>query len=562
MPRGQFGVPPLSRDVVSYADFKYNMVPTVDAPRAPTSLDINYPVQTLWRQSNPLDPSDFCEYILLGFDSTGALWRLFVCTDGNATALFFETDSGAPFVEPNALGVTQILGGAGIDVTGNGPGNTVTISLTGGGAAIDQIGVDFSSGTGINPVLPDGSGQISVFGNNVPNGTNTNAPVATHSRAVNQFHVDVQLATALSSAPGDPFDAGLSSYDTIYHTITGNGFVSLQERLLQEPAGTTLNLGISYSSPTFTISGSDGTALSATNPAWVVVPDNSTKGLKKVFAITNNYTFDDDSGTSVLTGNTFGTTAGVSWGQNMPFWLYFVINDANDAVTPMIARYPDAFRADGTIGKPSSSIADSELSFWAIDDGITVGDYNSNPCVAVGSFVMQKNDGANDDWTVQAITQRYGIGRMNYGTAYNFSILQNGATARYMSSSNGGDTLPTFNTDGYGYGFLPGGFVYIAYSTTNVNNTPSGTGALRLHLPFACRDNSWKRGVSGFAFSDASISLQPVTGNIFVDSNPASFLTVRSYETFGTAATLLTPGTLANGDGNFSWNLIYRGFNA
>src|SRR5690606_22991880 len=162
-----------------------------------------------------------------------------------------------------------------------------------------------------------------------------------------------------------------------------------------------------------------------------------------------------------------------------------------DAVTPMIARYPSAYQAPGTIGKPSSAVADAELDFWAFDDSITVGDYDSNPCVAGGSFVMQKNDGANDDWTVQAIKNRYGIGRMNYGTAYTMAINQNGATARYLSSSNGGDTLPTFANDGYGYGFLPGGFMYISYSTTSINNTPAGTGNIRLHTPMAVRDNSW-----------------------------------------------------------------------
>lgn len=45
---------------------------------------------------------------------------------GIATVL---TDSGAPAVTPNGSGEISILGGTGMNVTGNGPGNTVTVTL-------------------------------------------------------------------------------------------------------------------------------------------------------------------------------------------------------------------------------------------------------------------------------------------------------------------------------------------------------------------------------------------------------------------------------------------------
>lgn len=599
----KFGVAGQGRDPLAYQDTRLSVVPTVDSNRDPTVNDTQWPIQTIWRNS-----TTFKECMLVGFTGGQAIWRCF--TDSDGSVLEIRADDGN-LIQPLG-GIIDIDGETVANATNAKPvffngatantgkmqvqlGTTVSptpgdntnagllcaninqfdidatsgmLSLKGDSTnpAMTKLDVDFNTAPGTGPVVPSNTGQISLFGNVVPNGTNLDGadpvPVATHSRAVNQSHIDVQLAAAVAATPGDPDDVGLSSYDNRYFNITGNGFVGIEERLLQEPAGTTLNLGFSYSSPTFTLHGSDGTALSATNPAWVVVPDNSTKGQKKVFEITSNYTFDDDSGTSDLTGNTFGTTAGTVWTQNMPFWLYFVINDSNDAVTPMIARYPSAYQAPGTIGKPSSAVADAELDFWAIDDSITVGDYDSNPCVAVGSFVMQKNDGANDDWTVQAVTNRYGIGRMNYGTAYTFAINQNGATARYLSSSNGGDTLPTFNTDSYAYAFLPGGFMYILYNTTNINNTPAGTGNIRLHTPMAVRDDSWKRGMAGFAFDDSSLSNNTVGGNISVNANAINYMIVRSYTAFGTATTALTPGTVANGDGNFSWNLMYRCHNA
>ena len=87
MPRGQFAVPPLGKDVLSYADFKFNMVPTIDANREPTSFDTNYPIQTIWRNS-----VTFNQCILSGFDDTGAVWSCFTSGTGELTGL--ETNDG------------------------------------------------------------------------------------------------------------------------------------------------------------------------------------------------------------------------------------------------------------------------------------------------------------------------------------------------------------------------------------------------------------------------------------------------------------------------------------
>lgn len=59
-----------------------------------------------------------------------ALW--IQCNTSSAGAILtVETDDGAPFVVPDVNGNTQFIGGVGIDVTGTGPGNTVTITNTG-----------------------------------------------------------------------------------------------------------------------------------------------------------------------------------------------------------------------------------------------------------------------------------------------------------------------------------------------------------------------------------------------------------------------------------------------
>lgn len=509
----RFGIPGQNNNPLAYTDTRVSSVPMVQSPRRPTVTDKSFPMWTEWRvnknASSPAEEGEFWK--LVRFESNGDATWIRLSSGNSGPALNFE--------------------------------------------------VDFNTSPGTDPVLPDSNGEISVLGNVVSNATNLNSPVATHSRALNQYQIDVQLSTALAATPGDAFDAGISSYDNQFFTCDSNGFTAIAERLLQYPIGTTVNLGISYSTPTFTLNDSQGNSLSATNPAWVVMPDNSTKGLKKVFTITSNYSFEDDSGTSDLTGNLWGTTTSVAWNQDMPFYIYMVINDDNDEITPMIARHTCARLSASTIGKPSSAVADGENDFWALDDSITVGDYASNPCVRIGVFRMRKNDAPNDDWTVRTINSYDGIGRTAFGVNYIFAVLQNGATARYQSSSGGGDTLPTFNSDGYLYNFEEGGWVNVQYNATTVNNTPSGSGDYRLHLPVQARNSDWNRNFGGFAWTDSSVGVGSIIpGSAYYLSSPSQFVTFRDLPTFGTASTIATPGLFGNGDGNFSFSFRYRGF--
>lgn len=158
-------------------------------------------------------------------DATSGMVSL-VGSTTDAPILSIETDDGAPNVVPDANGAVAILGGTGISVTGQGPGNTVTVALTGGGGAIDSIDVDFATAPGTDPVVPDGDGLMTVTGATVNNGTNANSPVATHSRAANAYNVEVQVAAAITGAPADKFDAGLSSYDDTHFGVDSNGYVT------------------------------------------------------------------------------------------------------------------------------------------------------------------------------------------------------------------------------------------------------------------------------------------------------------------------------------------------
>lgn len=272
----KLGIPPENLDPTRYAGPRFNVVPVTEAKRAPTVLDRNYPLFTLWRvQAISIDGStEGSIYYLARFADSGdptfnpgdAVWLKFSTVSGVVTSL--RTDDNVivnPLVGtidvdgvivPNATNAQPLFTDGSVSNTAQfelqvGAAVTATpadtndagivsfddtqftvdangfVQLAGGGLAIDQIDVDFNTAPGTDPVLPTAAGQVRISGNTVINATNLNAPVATHSRAANALNVEVQLSTALAPTPADPFDVGLSSFDDTAFTVDGNGFVQL-----------------------------------------------------------------------------------------------------------------------------------------------------------------------------------------------------------------------------------------------------------------------------------------------------------------------------------------------
>jgi len=169
------------------------------------------------------------------------------------------------------------------------------------------------------------------------------------------------------------------------------------------------NLGFSYSGGTFTVAGADGTALSASsvtdgNPAIVGFIDKSNLGQLKWATMSSNATFIDDTGSSNIVGNLFGTKASTAVSDDTTFYLYAVAKDDYSDFVVGISRIPNLTQspASANIGTTSSADADS-LGSMMILGAPTVTDYDNNPVVPLGSFRMQKS--ASDDWTVQALDQ-------------------------------------------------------------------------------------------------------------------------------------------------------------
>ncbi len=138
-------------------------------------------------------------------------------TEEPTIATTYTADSGSATPAANNL---NILGGAG--VTTSGSGDTITIALSGGGAAIDSVGVDANTGPGTNPVVPDANGLITVNGAAV---AAHSVPIETHSRAANVYNIEVQYGAAAASTTAT--SSGVVHFDSAAFTVDANGFVEL-----------------------------------------------------------------------------------------------------------------------------------------------------------------------------------------------------------------------------------------------------------------------------------------------------------------------------------------------
>jgi len=94
----------------------------------------------------------------------------------------------------------------------------------GTGTATVKIAVDDNTGPGTNPVLPTGAGQVTILGAAV---AAHNIPIETHSRAANEFNIEVQVGSAVTGAPGNKDAAGIVQFDDTQFSVNGDGYVTL-----------------------------------------------------------------------------------------------------------------------------------------------------------------------------------------------------------------------------------------------------------------------------------------------------------------------------------------------
>ena len=188
----------------------------------------------------------------IGGGSTAALTWTAAPTNGQLLI-------GSTGADPILANLTS--SGGTITIT-NGAG-TINLDLAGGGIAFEQITVDANTAPGTNPVLPSGTGQLTLTGAQVATGTVGANVIRSSSLAANSITLQIQRSTAVAAT--DSTKNGVSHFDSAKFTVDASGFVSA--------SGT----GIGQ-----TITGNSGGALSPTAGNWNILGASTASGTTPV----------------------------------------------------------------------------------------------------------------------------------------------------------------------------------------------------------------------------------------------------------------------------------------
>jgi hypothetical protein len=143
---------------LDYAGIPVNVVPLKVFFRRPLTTDKKYRIGQMAILGR--DPSTGVQgelWYLANFNSSGdAIWLQLSAGSSTPAVDSITTDDGNPPVEPDGAGNVNILGGTGIITSGNGPGNTVTISVDG-----DLVATQYDANAG--SAVPAG-GILNIVG--------------------------------------------------------------------------------------------------------------------------------------------------------------------------------------------------------------------------------------------------------------------------------------------------------------------------------------------------------------------------------------------------------------
>jgi len=216
----KLGVPGFHIDTLSYTDVRLNVLPVVEAPRQPTTNDKKYPLFTFWRTNKNFSVEGEI-WVLTRFESNGdATWVQFSGAMGSGlTGLKDDADLIATADVDNTV---KLTGANNITVTRTST-SVLTIGLSGNIPPQQQTEVDVSTGGGVNPVVPDANGLVTVSGAVV---AGHGSPIETITRAANAWNIEAQIAIA-ETVPPNSDNVGFCSFDTAAFTVNSDGWVQL-----------------------------------------------------------------------------------------------------------------------------------------------------------------------------------------------------------------------------------------------------------------------------------------------------------------------------------------------
>jgi len=391
----------------------------------------------------------------------------FDVTEVTALATSYLTDDAMSAVP--AANVLTVAGGEGIDTSSS--GSTVTIS--GEDASDTNKGIASFAAADFDV----SSGAVSLE-DTVVKSVSTDGSAATPSGHAFTIAGTGGITTSGSGA-------------TVTIDGSGAGFPQARQAIACVN-GTAYNLSCIQSGSDITITGGDGTSLSASNPAYIWMPSNATAGAKVLHTITADVTFD----VSDMDGNTFGTTASRAWSESSKPLFLVALADASDenlvfgiAAVPNLTQSP-ASSAD--IGDPSAANADVAHGLFIISD-VTEADYTGKACCILGMLQAVKD--ALDQWTVVCNSYHYNVGM--WDESKQFGMIQGhfGANSGSFWLPNSG-TPPAWGQEFYFYTVNRYGEIAIKHRADNDGGTDgSGNVAAQLSIPFPCCNSAGASGM-------------------------------------------------------------------
>ena len=372
---------------------------------------------------------------------------------------------------------TLTVGYSSPNITVEAGATVATTYTTDSGNATPAGNIIFLSG-GTNGIDTTGAGNVVTFNFDVteqptiPTSIGTDSGTATP--ALNTF-----------SIVGGPGATVSGSGSTVTVSVTPSEVMKVGA----------INIGFDLTAGVFSITGGDGTALSASNPGYITIwrREATDPGELVTITLTANQSFSDStSGGSTIDGNLFGLTDAVNYGNNLPFFVYAVLNDAETTVQFMISRSNFALTSPiaADIGMPSTTAADKQNDFFSFAN-ITAADFEGNPALPIGTIYMQKVGGAANDWTVQGLFasgsglnwpgEFYGL---NFGENFIVPTGQFGAATGTFMNANGG-TAPVFTTNSMVFSFSgPNNVRLTFYMDADGGTDGAGAVSAQIAIPY------------------------------------------------------------------------------
>ncbi len=325
-------------------------------------------------------------------------------------------------------------------------------------------------------------------------------PVQLNSAGKAEVYALEEVRVLLEDADGVLVDdiaslGGLTSTDSLEDDITT--LETQIETELEKEIGTVVNLGLTLSGGELKVTAQDGTTLSNTNYGRVWVPGSS-GGLSASVKVTASAILRDDANAnSDLTNLGFGITETAHWAEDVPFFLY-VANRSNSNVdgvdgssaffiskSPCMSTTPAS--ADDIGDTAAIPVNDSQDVILLIGD-YTIANYVSLPCQVIGAFRMRWST-TTDDWTVQALGNKDGIGQTQldktFATEWTFPVGQMGAqSGKHFTVTDGGTALTFDPTNSVTYRLTKDGLCLVAFDFGTQSVAGADATAVRWFVPY------------------------------------------------------------------------------